>query len=303
MKRDQKEASCISQTAVRIFVVAASILFFASLFSCGGLNLKTNDEPQKFSFAWLSDTHIVTTDKSAQYGDRAARLERAIEEINARKDIDFIVFSGDLIENVGTEKQFDAFDSLVKTGKPVYYIPGNHDIDNDSKMANVDLWLKRGYGKGNPPKEYYGFTHKGAAFFVINTFAYQSKDPQVQRRAAEQMDEMNRFFSVNSSAKCKIVCGHAPLYIKYPDEADEYFNIKKDYREKFLAAMRKNGAGYYLCGHRHGEYVAGGAVKGDAVIYTQGAMSWAIGEGQKTGYSIFTFAPGENLKKQFIPLD
>ena len=37
-------------------------------------------------------------------------------------------------------------------------------------------------------------------------------------------------------------------------------------------------------------------------VYTQGALSWAIGEGQRVGYSIVTITP-DSIQKTLIPLD
>ncbi|OQB21124.1 MAG: cyclic 3',5'-adenosine monophosphate phosphodiesterase [candidate division BRC1 bacterium ADurb.Bin183] len=273
------------------------LLLFSILAACSTLPNKSKNVEKEFSFAWLSDTHIVTIDKGAEFGDRTDRLEKVMEKINGRNEIDFIVVSGDLIENVANVEQFEVFDKTMRTNKPVYFIPGNHDIGNTSDMKNIKLWLNRGYGKGNPAKEYYGFTHKGAAFFVLNTFAYQSKEEEVLKRSEEQLQEMDKFFADNSFAKCKIVCGHAPLFILTSDEPDEYFNIKKEYREKIIEIMKKHNARYYLCGHRHGEHKV---EESWITLYTQGALSWAIGEGQKIGYSIFTFVPEEGLKKEFF---
>lgn len=287
----------MSKFAYEAAFLSNILLLLIILTACSILPDRSQNSEKEFSFAWLSDTHIVTTDKGAKFGDRTERLEKVMNEINRRKGVDFVIVSGDLIEDVANEKEFEAFDKTMRSDKPVYCFPGNHDIGNTSDMKNIELWLKRGYGKGNPEKEYYGFVHKGAAFFVLNTFAYQSKEGEVLKRSEEQLKEMDKFFTDNSYARCKTVCGHAPLFIMTEDEKDEYFNIQKEYREKIIEIMKKHKAVYYLCGHRHGEHKV--EAESGITIYTQGALSWAIGEGQKTGYSIFTFVPGEGLKKEF----
>ncbi len=46
--------------------------------------------------------------------------------------------------------------------------------------------------------------------------------------------------------------------------------------------MQKHQVKYYLCGHRHGNHLVTDPDGTGITVYTQGAMSWAIGKGNKS---------------------
>ena len=75
---------------------------------------------QEFKYAWITDTHI---------GSPGAKknLESVINNINNKKDIVFVVITGDISEkgmDVELETAKSILDSLTI---PYYIIPGNHD--------------------------------------------------------------------------------------------------------------------------------------------------------------------------------
>jgi DNA repair exonuclease SbcCD nuclease subunit len=248
-------------------------------------------------FAWISDPHISTLDTATTPGGYTARFTRALDELNRRGDIDFLLLGGDLTEKTGDPAEQDACQKCMERNRiPTHYVAGNHDIGNDSSGAKVEQWVARGVGGGEPPREYYGFTHDGAAFFIINTFACDSKETDVLRRADDQLREMDAFFAANRGAAHKLVCGHAPLFTKVPDEPKQYFNIAPAYRARIMDAMRKNGVREYLAAHRHGDY----EVEADGItVRTQAATSFLVGEPAPLGYYVFTLSP-DGMKREFV---
>ncbi len=88
-------------------------LYFLLILSAAGLS-------QQFKYAWITDTHIGSP-------GAGINLESVINNINNRKDITFVVITGDISEK-GTDKELETaksiFDSLTI---PYYIIPGNHD--------------------------------------------------------------------------------------------------------------------------------------------------------------------------------
>ena len=282
------------------------LLLIAGICCLTGLSLAakkvSSDSKQPFSFAWVSDTHIVTTDTTLKYGDRVPRLKAALADIARHPEVDFIVHSGDMIDNTADPNQYAVFKQVMTPSLPWYPISGNHDISNNPEMKHIDLYLQQGFGRGEKQLEYYGFVHKSAAFFVLNTFAYNSKDSTELLRADDQLKEMDSFFSKHKDFPYKIVCGHAPIFIKSSNEADEYFNIKKSYRTRIIQLMQKYGIKYYLCGHRHGNHIATDTARTGITVYTQTSLAWPIGKGQQAGYSIFSIS-SQGLQKQFIPIE
>ncbi len=111
------------------------ILFFAATLSVGAKTI---------TIAQMTDVHIgdvesEKTQHSLQY------LKEAIEAINARNDIDFVVFTGD---NVDKSRPSDLKTFCVtarKLNKPYYVIMGNHDahkvagIPKDTYMHYIDI--------------------------------------------------------------------------------------------------------------------------------------------------------------------
>jgi DNA repair exonuclease SbcCD nuclease subunit len=248
-------------------------------------------------FAWISDPHISTLDTSTTPGAQTARFTRALDELGRRGDIAFLILGGDLTEKTGDPAEQDAFQKcMARNTIPAHFVPGNHDIGNDSLRGKLDQWLARGFGGGEPPREYYGFTRGDVAFFILNTFACDSKDTDVLRRADDQLLAMDRFFAANRGVAHKFVCGHAPLFTKSAGEPKEYFNITPAYRAPVMDAMRRNGVSEYLSAHRHGDYEV---TDGGVTVRTQAATSFFVGKPAPLGYYVFTLSP-DSVKREFI---
>ena len=78
------------------------------------------DHAPQFRFAWLSDTHIGST-------NAAADLEASVRDINGMAGIEFVLLSGDVTE-MGSDAELDQAKSILDgLEKPYYILPGNHD--------------------------------------------------------------------------------------------------------------------------------------------------------------------------------
>src|SRR5688500_5689560 len=86
------------------------------------ISLRTDGQHRNFKFAFLSDTHIGSPNGSAEED-----LRRTIRDINAMRDIDFVVITGDITE-LGSNKELALAKQLLDSLQIKYYIiPGNHD--------------------------------------------------------------------------------------------------------------------------------------------------------------------------------
>jgi len=111
---------------------------------------------EPFRFALFSDLHISHTNPQA-----AEDLQRAVNDVNAQKDIDFVLVSGD-VSNLGdTVSLKEARQMLEALHMPYYIVPGNHDIrwldpaaTNFAKVFRADK---------------FSFTHKGYRFIGFAT--------------------------------------------------------------------------------------------------------------------------------------
>ncbi len=92
------------------------------------------------TFALISDPHITVPNprtgwmlsepipnEPTMYHYSVELLERALEEINALPDVDFVLCAGDLTKDSEPYNHDAARELLSRFRKPVYCVPGNHD--------------------------------------------------------------------------------------------------------------------------------------------------------------------------------
>jgi len=93
-----------------------------------------NASPKVVTFAQLTDIHINPEDtesKGRMKKHSIELLEDAIQHINDMKDVDFVIFTGDLAD-MADEKLLELFaQTAEKLNKPWYWTTGNHDLARD----------------------------------------------------------------------------------------------------------------------------------------------------------------------------
>ncbi|MDT3697331.1 MAG: PQQ-binding-like beta-propeller repeat protein [Ignavibacterium sp.] len=75
---------------------------------------------QNFQFAWLSDIHVGNLISEED-------LKRSVIDINAQKNIQFTIISGDITADGALSDLIIAKNNLDMLNKPYYIIPGNHE--------------------------------------------------------------------------------------------------------------------------------------------------------------------------------
>jgi outer membrane protein assembly factor BamB/predicted phosphohydrolase len=85
-------------------------------------------------FAWLSDLHVGSS-------GAAHALEVAVNQLNQRDDIRFVLLSGDITEMGSTEELLTARQILGQLRHPYHIIPGNHDTKWSESGATAFLHL------------------------------------------------------------------------------------------------------------------------------------------------------------------
>lgn len=92
--------------------------------------------PPSFSgslkFVHLSDTHYSSIREDTGYkllSKSGPLMEDAISQINAQSGIDFVVITGDVIDQPRKDSIYQVTDILNKINYPWYYVVGNHDTD------------------------------------------------------------------------------------------------------------------------------------------------------------------------------
>jgi 3',5'-cyclic AMP phosphodiesterase CpdA len=201
--------------------------------------------PLKFSFAYISDTHLY----SAKLNDQFIRAAlRAVDDVN-RLDPqpDFVLFGGDLAQ-LGQPEELEIGRQILKDLKaPVRMMVGEHDW-------YLDMGEKWRDAFGQPT---YSFDHKGVHFVVLNSvvekdfWTAKGLTPMQRMQTVAGLDNGNQSpFEVGpeqrawlaadlakaDKTKPLIVFSHSPLYKYYKpwnfwtDDADEVQALLRPFR-------------------------------------------------------------------------
>ena len=119
-------------------------------------------------FAQVSDVHFLENGSNTTFkmvGESPRLLDDAIEQINEQSDLDFVIFTGDLIDK-SFEKELRAMlPHLNKLNTPWYFAFGNHDRCVGGYLttlvyldmvrdANPNFKFKKAYYSFEPKKNY-----------------------------------------------------------------------------------------------------------------------------------------------------
>jgi outer membrane protein assembly factor BamB/predicted phosphodiesterase len=177
-----------------------------------------------FKFAFLSDTHIGSPNGSAEED-----LRRSIIDINAMKDIDFVVITGDITE-LGSNKELALAKQILDSLQIKYYIiPGNHDT-GWSESGGQEFIAVFGDNK-------FSFEHKGVRFLGCASGPYvRMSDGHIPRSNLNWLDKELK----------KIRPGQPLIFLNhYPmdDGMDNWYEITD--------RLKKHNTWALLCGHGH----------------------------------------------------
>ncbi len=207
--------------------------------------IDSDDDKNKFSFAFLTDIHLNKGDNNCFRG-----IEMAIASVKEHH-ADFILTGGDNVD----------IDVLGKDASTAHYLYGkyaevirNSDIDYYASIGNHDRFF--GCEKSNPlyerglfekylNKSYFSFDHKGWHFIVLNTSNSVVEDEQKKWLAAD----LKRIDSETPI----VISTHVPfLSVYYPALEGKYTHTDtfKNFKEIWDMFEDKN-LKLVLQGHMH----------------------------------------------------
>ncbi len=222
----------------REFLKAASLgVTTLSLSSCASLSRKRS-ENQSFSFVQICDTQLGM----GGYEHDVKAFETAVAKINELNP-DFVVICGDLV-NTANEESFSDF-KKIKAGLnvPCYCVPGNHDVGNEPMPQSLQFY-RQVMGE-----DYYSFEHKGYSFVGVNTQLWKAPVTDETKKHDAWLEK-----TLETASKKRLpvfVVGHYPLFLKEPDEGEEYMNLPPAKRKELLGLYEKRGVVAVLGGHTH----------------------------------------------------
>lgn len=221
----------------RILAVRVTLLVFATLLLAGCRSQPSRGRSAAFDFIQMCDPQIGFT----EYAADLERFEQAVNQINGL-NADLVAICGDLV-NAPNKKSFgDFMAAKSRLRVPVYLAPGNHDIGSPS--AETLERYRRLVGK-----DYYAVDHKGCTFVVVNSQLW--KTPLAVETEAEDTWLMRTLKAAAKQQQRVFVVMHHPLFVKEPDEPDNYFNIPIAKRRELLRLFERYGVVAVLAGHTH----------------------------------------------------
>jgi 3',5'-cyclic AMP phosphodiesterase CpdA len=209
----------------------------------------------KFSFAYVSDTHLYSPKLNAQFARAAVK---AVEDVN-RLDPqpDFVLFGGDLAQ-LGQSEELEIGRQILKDLKaPLKIMVGEHDWYLDMGAKWRELF-------GEPT---YSFDHKGVHFVVLMSvvekdfWTAKNLTPMERMKTVAGLDNANQSaFEVGAEQRSWlakdlekvdrktpiIVFSHSPLYKLYRP-----WNFWTDDAEQVQAILRPFEKVTVIHGHTH----------------------------------------------------
>lgn len=151
-----------------------TILVLTAIILCG-LKFYSTALASNLNFVQISDVHFSTLKINTSYrllAESQELLQDAIEQVNAMPDINFVMFTGDMI-NKPYQKELEAFLPYAnELNVPWYAVLGNHDVCVGGKLSKK-LYLEILNEKNknfNFTKSYYSFSpQKGYRVIGLDT--------------------------------------------------------------------------------------------------------------------------------------
>ena len=201
---------------LNIFIMKKSLLlglFCLIYFNCAA---------QNFKYAFVTDTHIGTATGEED-------LRRTVADINAQKDIDFIIVTGDITE-MGTNEELKlAKEILSGLTKKFFIIPGNHDT-GWSESGGVSFIKEFGNDK-------FTFDYNGYRFIACASGPYvRMSDGHIPRDASVWLDAI---LKKTPSTMPIVFINHYPI----DNSLDNWYEATD--------RLKKKNIQYAICGHGH----------------------------------------------------
>jgi 3',5'-cyclic AMP phosphodiesterase CpdA len=196
----------------------------------------------------MSDPQFGMYTENKSFEHETANFEFAVAAAN-RLHPKFVVITGDLINQAGNAQQAAEYQRIaarLDQSIKLYSIPGNHDVGNEPTPASLAAYRER-FGA-----DYYTFRVGDLAGFVLNS-SLIAAPAKVEGEAAQQESWLKTELEKASrdGARHLVVFQHHPWFLSEPGEADQYFNIPKATRDRYLELFRKYGVTYVFAGHYH----------------------------------------------------
>ncbi|KAG7507700.1 Serine serine/threonine-protein phosphatase CPPED1 [Solea senegalensis] len=192
-----------------------------------------------------------------EWAEEVELTKQAVEAVNHLTPRPrFMVLCGDLVHAMpdtpfreGQERDLKSALKGTDPSIPLVFVSGNHDLGNTPTLNTVEQFCNA-WGD-----DYFSFWVGGVLCLVLNSqlFYDASACPQLKEAQETWLEEQLSRASSLTEPKPKhvLVFQHIPLYLKTPDEEDDYFNLQKVVRQNLLDRFKRAGVKAVFSGHYH----------------------------------------------------
>jgi 3',5'-cyclic AMP phosphodiesterase CpdA len=274
-------------TTLRYWTAGQLVLF-------GVLQAMVSLGAEPFLFVQLSDPQFGMFADNTNFARETIHFERAVADVNRLRPA-FVVITGDLVNKPGDAQQIAEYRRIAAQIDPsirVYAVAGNHDVENKPTPASVAAYTNR-FGP-----DYYSFRQGDFVGIVLNSTVIQVPDRVIsQRKAQEEWLRAELARAQGDGAAHIVIFQHHSWFLKTPDEPDDYFNIPRAERARYLGWFRESGVRYLFSGHYHRNALAR---DGNLEAITTGPVGKPLGK-EDSGMRVVLVTP-EGLRHAYYEL-
>lgn len=237
----------VSISLVLVFTVSITILAKPA----------NSSELVEATFAVISDNHLAIGEPQntwKMYHYNWAILLWAIDEVNSRGDIDFVLVPGDLTKHSEPYNHRLVKKLLDKLDVPYYVVPGNHDVkksDMPPENWDIDEFVKAYQGCGYQGTDAWYSTDPVPGLHLVGLDS--SSDPKFIASwggavsPQKQIDWLEKDLAQNKEKTTIVMVHHALMHHEGKDDPRSYCE-NADLIKKIL---KKYGVQVAITGHLH----------------------------------------------------
>lgn len=255
-KKEKKDGffTKIVNTAITIMLTAGMLW---GLQACSGVNSTS------LKFVQVSDVHFLENGANTTYkmtGESPRLLDDAIKQINEQSDVDFVMFTGDLIDKSFEKELRAVLPHLQELNYPWYFTFGNHDRCVGGYLTTlVYLDMIRNSNENFKfKKPYYSFIPKKGYKVIALDDIITDEITSNGNLDEDQMKWLKRELD-GSKNDVVLIFMHVPIIEPF---ASPNHKLRNSYAVKQLLESYKNPIGVF-----QGHYHAAKITQHDNVLY------------------------------------
>ena len=203
---------------------------------------------QPFFFIQATDPQFGMYAENRNFTQETTNFEFLIATANRLRPA-FVIVTGDLVNRTGDPAQTAEYLRIagrLDSAIPIYHVPGNHDMGNAPTPESLAAYR----AKFGP--DYYAFRAGPMAGIVLDsTLIFDSRQVpgEAEKQEAWLRAELEK--AKRDGIAHIVVFQHHPWFVHSPDEPDQYENLPKASRVRYLKLFEESGIRQVFAGHYH----------------------------------------------------